>query len=245
MPVSMIGPRNAAWTLCAVTHSGSGYQDVKNALLYGEHVHWVSTETVGMVIASIAHPQEHPDEDGNHRIDIVRTAPYDAFLSEIQSSGAGQFIAQHLDEGEATVTVIRIGLSGAIAEGKPGEALSKAISAHIEIAAAQSKVIVSQYPPSLLQEWNEYKMTRFLQKPISRILLPDVSRLPIRAILEMRVQLADVLGQMHTQFVGFLPASSFQCLGVPHPCLTDQFLDTPSIGDRLTNLGNEFFGHVN
>jgi len=170
-----------AWNI--FVESDENDPDLKNALLYADKVHWISTE---MIAADVYGGTFRPTGGGWREFSPTPPTKYGETLFKIRDAGLTGCISPIIVPWEVE------GLS--ITERGP------LILKRVAEAVKDSKCIVSPVSDSR-KPWNTYQAVVELQSAITRLVLTDVAELPFEAIFEIRDRTADVLDPMRAELL--------------------------------------------
>jgi hypothetical protein len=198
------------WKIAVLTSARAGegeYRELKNALLYGDHTHWIdmkgvlNTYTVGfyqeVYEANAYAAQKHAAR--KHQSETVVPsvfATYVGFRKSLKSGGAEQFITVHFDSPEAIRQELRPHWDTDLFI----DNIRKSIAGMVRECRVFVSTLDGFDPP--VQNWNTYNAAHALMMGMSRLLLPDVSDLPIEGIMDLREKMKDSLDPMRAEMLG-------------------------------------------
>jgi hypothetical protein len=199
------------WQICIVTTQAerNQYRSIKNALLFGDHIHWISfevlmkfvIETGALIDLSIAESKGHEDIDRN--IHFREPEVYVHFRNELQAGGAGGLITKYFD-GTQAFSEMKWTMDSLLGQAKGLLPHGPSIWTQAMIKAiADSRVLVGPPDFSALNapNWNAHAAAHELMMGVSRLLLPDVSDLPVEVIVDIREQLQDSLDPLRAEML--------------------------------------------
>ena len=215
MTISRVPP----WNIAVITiPDRSAYSSLRNALLYGDHVHWVSMDFffgIPALAEEVANEIRGTGRIPTFTIDeffarSLKTIPeYAAFHAEMVTSGSESIITHHLDfeylrdllsEAESFITPQGLEVTDEL-RARLGHSLSE----QIQIGIRDSRVIAAGVIRGNVQvdNWNAYEAAHAIAVSVSRLLLPDVSTLPLEVIFELRERLSATLSPMRAELLRF------------------------------------------
>jgi hypothetical protein len=177
------------WNIGILTVMDAGeneYREIKNCLLYGEHSYWIPLE----VAAS-----------------SVKPLSYTRFRESLKSGDAEQVITVYANPYELFDFGAAFRLSndghGPLEIPPVGEPVAVPFSKSIRVTFRDCRVFVSNVDTSGApdQNWNSYNAAHALMMGMSRLLLPDVSDLPIGGIMDLREKMKDSLDPMRAEML--------------------------------------------
>jgi hypothetical protein len=167
-----------SWDFCVCGRDQSGYCDLKNAMLYGDHVNWVfpgsilSRDSRAECEAAESVVTEIRSSGGS---DIIRPFSRKIDLANPDvSSETRAFVEEHLPAFEGVKCII-----GFDRRTPPGNFDDERKSS----------------------DWTSYGAVGHLQWALSKVLLADVSSLPFSAILEIRQRTQDLLNPLRGEML--------------------------------------------
>lgn len=216
------------WNIAVFTWpDGAGYAPLRNALLYGDHVHWVAIDSAVAIhrcaeeVAALAFSKNIGDMESQTLAESVveiaakslpKNPDYKRFHAEYRISGAAQVVTQH-NGPDASLEIVKL-FRNSTSLG--ADALQEAVSRFLkesesamQSAIKDSRVLANPYPQysvHALQDseyWNAYQAAHEIANSLSRLLLPDVSTLSLEAIVELRDHLSPVLSTMRGELLRF------------------------------------------
>lgn len=239
------------WEMCVLTGPG-GYSDLKNALLYADHVHWVSLEPAVATMTSIMQLMQSDGEVSlgsgmsatKVRLTLKRDdepersgylelpEPYLAMCGEMDASGLRNSVTHYLDTdsvGRNFSPIVDLFIRTVQTASATNPVIPYAenyIVKIIEGALRKSRVLMI---PSQVWStrhpghWDAYVGAHVLFKAVSHLLLPDVSDLPLGALAEARDKLSDFMDPMRAELL----------------CFTEQLRETVGDGIEQSKLQAE------
>jgi hypothetical protein len=195
------------------------YKEIKNSLLYGDHTHWIALEAAGSwnreLEEALIKMMREWDEESVRKLDSKWVKPqpvtksrwsryplsFRPFVDALNSGGAGQAITLH------TIGPLmeKLEVQLPMPKGAPGhdEAMNLAIQNSIAAKVDECQVFIGEgWFDVPAQNWNSYIAADALMRGMSRLLLRDVSSLPIDGIMELRHKLKDSLDPMRAEMLG-------------------------------------------
>jgi hypothetical protein len=180
-----------AWNIGVITTIGSGrYGVIRDALLYADSVHWLSIETI--MTALMRPDPELQTECDQEDIEVLRS--YDAFKNEIKTCGAEDLIIEY--GGEKVVGSEAAQWAIEMLEEERNELIKMLPNIRVLTWA-------NQHQNEASGGWNAYQLAGELTAAMSRLLLPDVSTIPIDAVLDLREHMSDSLNPMRAELLRF------------------------------------------
>ncbi len=211
-PYRMLG--TPQWRVCIVTTGGTHteYNSIKNSLLYADHTYWISLEVsfklwreLGDVIGEVL--ARKGKENFRKELDTAPPRAYAEFKEELRCGGADALMTGHFGPEETIQHLIAYATRFAA----PGFAestnlhypeLTRSVRQMVSGALTESRVVVGESRLlGLRQSWNAHRAAHELMMSVSRLLLPDVSKLPVEAIMEIRNGLQDSLDPVRAEML--------------------------------------------
>jgi hypothetical protein len=203
------------WNICIVTSASTlaEYTSIKNSLLYADHTYWISLEVTFKLFRQLGNMLLRAAEAASKRrhfrkmtLQALPPRSHVQFREELQRGGATNFMTQHFDPDET----LKLFLS--VAKGVKSGLSEDLLHAHIKKTAAKmvlgaltdSRVVVGRSQLIGLnesKEWNAYRGAHELMMSLSRLLLPDVSSLPVDVIMDIRDRLQDSLDPVRAELL--------------------------------------------
>jgi hypothetical protein len=187
------------WNITVVTSTKSSnqYGAVRDALLYADRVHWMSVESLGLFTLGDGIPKDITLR--------ARKAAFEAFMQEIAASGARDLIIQHFDQDFATMFSFENAFEKTTGFSIGGSsAVNRFIAPEMDQVLSDSRVLMFDIlPDSTPEHWDVYRAAGELTGAISRLLLQDVSSLPLDAIMDVREHMSDSLNPMRGELLRF------------------------------------------
>lgn len=197
------------------------YRDLRNALLYADHVYWIPVE---LVIAALSSFLESGGDPTRAEPKVHQDAPQFAeLIEEIKIAGAGPAISAVLDLPLVFQALMKAVESFNEAIGSGAQDVNTAVAVLLPaMRSSLSQVLMPQMtraigdsrallhsggifkpsaPTTISRRWDAYKAAACLTGAMSDLLLPEVSLLPLEAILDLRSRLADSLNPMRAEML--------------------------------------------
>jgi hypothetical protein len=197
------------WKICIVTTASTASErsSIKNSLLYADHTDWVSLEiSFGLwrelagVLCEAVQAIEAKQKDFRKSLDFKEDESHLAFCEEIRAGGAAPVLKQHFARGEAYSHLTRMLLHFKTPRKLE---IENSLRRELDPIIGNAGVVVCR--TSLLERqskyWNARSAAHELMMGLSRVLLPDVSSLPIDAIMDVRTCLRDSLDPMRAEML--------------------------------------------
>jgi hypothetical protein len=204
------------WKICIVTTAPTAYDylSIKNALLYADYTYWVSLEVPiawWRAMAGLLEALDSGDKSSSKRLEFAeekfKLAFLEeirvqlAFLEEIRVGGAASLLKQHCTRDQTEAHFFRMISDFAVKKEPPG--IWESILRELDPVLSSAGVVVcrTKLLESQSKYWNARSAAHELMTSLSRVLLPDVSDLPIEAIMDVRSRLQDSLDPMRGEML--------------------------------------------
>lgn len=197
------------WNICVVTTASTASQQatIKNSLLYADHTDWVSLEVpfalwraLGAVLIEAVQAIEAKQKDYRREVDFNEDEAHLSFCEEIRAGGATTVLRQHFARREAYGHLVKM-----LGEIKPELMVEIQYSVRRELDPIIGNAGVVVCSASLLDRqskyWNARSAAHELMMGLSRVLLPDVSIMPVEVIMDVRGRLQDSLDPMRAEML--------------------------------------------
>jgi hypothetical protein len=162
--------------------------------LYADHTYWISLE-IAFEFWEHVH-KTFPVTKKGDLDQYVPPKPYAQFKEELRRGGATDFMTQHLHAGEACEFLLTF---------LEGDSSVEEVARQLVVEAfTDSRVVVGELRFFGLGEsetWNASRGAHELMMSLSRLLLPDVSNLPVEAIMDIRDRLQDSLDPVRAELL--------------------------------------------
>jgi len=215
------------WNVCVVSLLND-YVGLKNALLYADHVEWVSMEPIlaGIRLLAMVAGKMGAIKEGLDFGPLQTTTKYSPSLKislvnrKTQESADFDYaleypieysiVLQHIEENGPNSIVTEHFADALFNQRWEPTSLDQMKESLISLAGKTVANVSKDCKGFILPDglghvytcdWNSYLATSALQSAVARLLLPDVSSLPFPAIFEMRDQLSDVLEPMRAELL--------------------------------------------
>lgn len=197
--------------MCVVSRSSTGCRDLKNALLYADAVNWLPTQTIGFAIQDLAGSLLEDPIGGDVELDnpgsslsltaILRDPEvlemkeqHHEFIRELAQTGLDKTVEVSLIPADFIQSVAATADFG------------RSFEAAVTRGMAGCRVLYRHGGSPTISNtsnWDAYAATGHLTNAMSKLLLPEVSSLPLEAIAEMRDRRADALDPMRAELLRF------------------------------------------
>ena len=173
--------------------------DLRNAMLYADRVNWVSYERLfALTEERILDVHRHlsPKIVSDQLLQQLKAAAdiagifrpaYERFCADLQSSGTASSIREVFGTGPL----------------EPDHAPRINFNKALASATEEARLIVRPTQAVEVSGWSSYDAATHLMQAITRLLLPDVSSLPLDAIGEMKDRLRASLEPMRAELLRF------------------------------------------
>jgi hypothetical protein len=196
------------WKVCIVTASATPaeYKSIKNSLLYADHIYWVSLEVnfklfdeFHTALTGVLGDRENSRGKNVH---LVAPGGYTEFKEQLRAGGAQAVVTDHFNPQESLDHLVAF-LKDFSKSGQLKD-LRKSVRQTVSRVLNDSRVIVGETHHlgfSQSKTWNSYLGAHELMMSLSRLLLPDISDLPVEAIMELRTHLQDSLDPVRAELL--------------------------------------------
>lgn len=206
------------WSICVVSHSPElpNCGELSNALLYGDEVLWLPTEFPKLWNFTIFYreggEQQLVTDSGQELYSRIRQ--YRDFLDGLKGLGLPLFLPDSFKERDAllvhpdstdlkslgmafidTMAAVVTKYEQNMTGGDP------AVLKHLQTAEACFIDPKSPYALQPVPQWDARRAAQQLMNALTRVLLPDVSALPIQEIMEVREKVKDELDPMRAELL--------------------------------------------
>ena len=194
------------WTVCiATTHTRPDYRSVRNSLLYADRTDWISLEVVHEMYSALHRAFGivlDSKSSANVTVDLKEPQACHVFAEELRQGGAGNLLRRHFDGDQALSHFTRLATDFASGKSKMPN-VRDSIRAEVEDVLRRCSVLVGEswLTADQTQHWNARNAAHGLMMALSRILLPDVSALPVDAIMDLRARLNDSLDPVRAEML--------------------------------------------
>jgi hypothetical protein len=172
------------WNMC-VFSKRKDQSDVKNALMYADHVYWVAPEMAAA-------------------IEVIPSLPHYLFVKNIESKFVTRLLfLQELAEAGSSDLVTAVVQVDELARQPMLNEFGRTFKNLVDAIKGSKCVVGLDKVSQKTAQWDTYNAVREVESAVGRLLLPDVSELPIEAILEIRNRTKDVLDPMRAELLRF------------------------------------------
>jgi hypothetical protein len=197
------------WNACLITQADkpSDYRDLKNALVYASNIHWISLEGFVFWMNWISYvwdkvDRDRLDRDPSYKTELVGPfindkcrKTHDRFQHELVVSGLSSHVTRYMTTEDFNNDVF-------IPLREQGRSI---FQDNISSAIKDSRMVIDFRTERTRHggRWNSYYAAGHLLQAVSRLLLPDLSSLPLAALAELREGLKDTLDPMRAEMLRF------------------------------------------
>jgi hypothetical protein len=203
------------WKACVLTAANkpSDHADLKNAMLYASNVNWIPCEIPASTVLVDAFIQEKSLEV-EFKPEEFRPEDVPGFTAYWET--VGRLLQELLASGLADrVSVCLPPINVRFGETYPHLGTGERTFSHpvfsdlfdrLGDTISECRIVISDsrlQRPRSSEYWNSYDAAGHLLETMPRLLLPDVSELPVTVLAEMRDRLEDTLDPMRAEMLRF------------------------------------------
>jgi hypothetical protein len=209
-----IVPAVPGWNICVETQDSGGYGDLKNALVYADRVYWNPFEILSALLGRLALTTfgllksgdkaaklEALNDEAAKLEALIDEESYDGFNNDLHANGLASVVTVAWNR-EEVVHWIKVAPWEYFWSGseKQPEDLFPLLYRKADEIVGNSRVVVIREALAT-PRWNAHARAHVLMEALSRLMLPDVSTLPLGAIAEMRDRLQDTLDPLRAEML--------------------------------------------
>lgn len=205
------------WSICVVSHSPDlpNCGELSNALLYGDEVMWLPTEFPTLFNFTIFYRRESETKFTHNGHEIYsRIDQYMDFIKSLIGLEVPLFLPASYQErddlmvrpdsmelesaGRAFLDTIELFINKYNLDMTGGD---PEVLAHLQSAQACFIDPKSPYALQPIPHWDAHREAQRLMNALTRVLLPDVSALPIQEVIKVRENVKDELDPMRAELL--------------------------------------------